>query len=42
LLFIGAITIILFGLGLLLMIVGNIVLAVAFFTAPNEVEVQST
>jgi len=42
LIFIGAITIILFGLGALLMIVGNIVLAVAFFTAPNEVEVQST
>ena len=42
LLFIGAITIILFGLGLLLMIVGNIVLAVAFFTASNEVEVQGT
>jgi len=42
LLFIGAITIILFGLGALLMIVGNIVLVVAFFTAPNEVEVQST
>jgi Predicted membrane protein len=41
LLFIGAITIILFGLGLLLIIVGYIVLAVAFFTAPNEVEVQS-
>jgi uncharacterized membrane protein len=42
LLFIGAITIILFGLGALLMIVGNIVLVVAFFTAPNEVEVQGT
>ncbi|MFZ8785947.1 DUF996 domain-containing protein [Thermocrinis sp.] len=42
LLFIGAITTILFGLGLLLMIVGYIVLAVAFFTAPNEVEVQGT
>jgi uncharacterized membrane protein len=42
LLFIGAITIILFGLGALLMIVGNIVLAAAFFTAPNEVEVQDT
>jgi len=40
LIFIGAITTILFGLGLLLMFVGNIVLAVAFFTAPNEVEVQ--
>ena len=40
--FIGAITIILFGLGLLLIIVSNIVLAVAFFTAPNEVEVQGT
>ncbi len=38
--FIGAITIILFGLGILLIIVGNIVLAVAFFTAPNEVDVQ--
>jgi uncharacterized membrane protein len=42
LLFIGAATIILFGLGLLLMFVGYIVLAVAFFTAPNEVEVQGT
>jgi uncharacterized membrane protein len=42
LLFIGAITLILFGLGALLMIVGNIVLTVAFFTAPNEVEVQGT
>jgi uncharacterized membrane protein len=40
LLFIGAITTILFGLGILLIIVGEIVLAVAFFTAPNEVEVQ--
>ncbi len=42
LLFIGAIAIILFGLGALLIIVGYIVLAVAFFTAPNEVEVQGT
>jgi uncharacterized membrane protein len=42
LLFIGGITIILFGLGALLIIVGYIVLAVAFFTAPNEVEVQGT
>jgi uncharacterized membrane protein len=42
LLFIGAITIILFGLGALLIIVSNVVLAVAFFTAPNEVEVQGT
>jgi uncharacterized membrane protein len=42
LLFIGAITTILFGLGLLLIIVGYIVLTVAFFTAPNEVEVQGT
>jgi uncharacterized membrane protein len=42
LLFIGAITTILFGLGLLLIIVGYTVLAVAFFTAPNEVEVQGT
>jgi uncharacterized membrane protein len=40
LMFIGAIAIILFGLGGLLMLVGYIVLAVAFFTAPNEVEVQ--
>jgi uncharacterized membrane protein len=40
LLFIGAITTILLGLGLLLIIVGEIVLVVAFFTAPNEVEVQ--
>jgi len=40
LMFIGAIAIILFGLGGLLIIVGYIVLAVAFFTAPNEVEVQ--
>ena len=42
LLFIGAITTILFGLGFLLAIVGEIVLAIAFFTAPNEVEVQGT
>jgi uncharacterized membrane protein len=42
LMFIGAITTILFGLGLLLIIVGYIVLAVAFFTAPNEVELQGT
>jgi uncharacterized membrane protein len=42
LLFIGAITTILFGLGILLIIVGYIMLAVAFFTAPNEVEVQGT
>jgi uncharacterized membrane protein len=42
LMFIGAITIILFGLGLLLIIVSNIVLAVAFFTAPKEVGVQGT
>jgi uncharacterized membrane protein len=40
LMFIGAITTILFGLGLLLIFVGYIVLAVAFFTAPNEVDVQ--
>jgi uncharacterized membrane protein len=40
LLFIGAITTILFGLGLLLIIVAEIILAVAFFTAPKEVEVQ--
>jgi uncharacterized membrane protein len=40
LMFIGAITIILFGLGLLLISVGYTVLAVAFFTAPKEVEVQ--
>ena len=42
LMFIGAITTILFGLGILLIIVGYIVLAVAFFTAPKEVEVQGT
>jgi len=42
LIFIGAITTILFGLGLLLMFVGYIVLAVAFFITPNEVEVQGT
>jgi uncharacterized membrane protein len=42
LMFIGAITIILFGLGVLLIFVGEILLAVAFFTAPNEVEVQGT
>jgi uncharacterized membrane protein len=42
LMFIGAIAIILFGLGGLLVLVGYIVLPVAFFTAPNEVEVQST
>ena len=41
LLFIGAITTIIL-LGLLLIVVGYIVLAVAFFTAPNEVEVQGT
>ncbi len=40
--FIGAITIILFGLGFLLIIVSNVLLAVAFFTAPNEVDVQGT
>ena len=40
LIFIGAITIILFGLGALLIIVAERLLAVAFFTAPNEVEVQ--
>jgi uncharacterized membrane protein len=40
LMFIGAIAIILFGLGGLLMLVGYILLAVAFFTTPNEVEVQ--
>ncbi len=40
LMFIGAITIILFGLGALLIIAGYIVLPIAFFTAPNEVEVQ--
>ncbi len=42
LMFIGAIAIILFGLGGLLVLVGYIVLPVAFFTAPNEVEVQGT
>jgi uncharacterized membrane protein len=42
LMFIGAITIILFGLGALLIFVGYIVLVAAFFTAPNEVEVQGT
>jgi len=42
LMFIGAIATILFGLGLLLIIVGYIVLTVAFFTAPNEVEVKGT
>jgi len=42
LIFIGVITIILFGLGLLLIVVGEIVLVVAYFTAPNEVEVQGT
>ena len=42
LMFIGAITTILFGLGLLLIIVGYIVLTVAFFTSPNEVKVQGT
>jgi uncharacterized membrane protein len=41
LMFIGAIAIILFGLGLLLIIVSNIVLAVAFFKAPSELEVQA-
>jgi uncharacterized membrane protein len=42
LLFIGANTTVLFGLGILLIIVGEIVLVVAFFTAPNEVEVKGT
>ena len=41
LIFIGAITT-LFVLGLLLIFVGYIVLAAAFFTAPNEVEVKGT
>jgi len=39
LMFIGAITIILFGLGAILLFVGWIILAVAFFTAPEEVEI---
>ena len=39
LMFIGAITIILFGLGAILLFIGWIILAVAFFTAPEEVEV---
>ncbi|MFP3254468.1 MAG: DUF996 domain-containing protein [Hydrogenobaculum sp.] len=39
LMFIGAITIILFGLGAILLFIGWIVLVVAFFTAPEEVEV---
>ncbi|MFP3158941.1 MAG: DUF996 domain-containing protein [Hydrogenobaculum sp.] len=39
LMFIGAITIILFGLGLILTLIGWIILVVAFFTAPEEVEV---
>ena len=37
--FIGAITIILFGLGAILLFIGWIILAVAFFTAPEEVEI---
>jgi hypothetical protein len=37
--FIGAITIILFGLGAILLFIGWIILAVAFFTASEEVEV---
>ena len=39
LMFIGAITIILFGLGAILLFIGWIILAVAFFTAPEEVEI---
>jgi uncharacterized membrane protein len=43
LIFIGAITTILFGLGPFAdRLWAYIVLAVAFFTAPNEVEVQGT
>ena len=41
LMFIGAITIILFGLGAILLFIGWIILAVAFFTAPEEVEVNN-
>jgi len=39
LMYIGAITIILFGLGGILLFIAWIMLAVAFFTAPEEVEV---
>jgi len=41
LMFIGAITIILFGLGLILILIGWIILVVAFFTAPEEVEANN-
>jgi len=41
LMFIGAITIILFGLGAILLFIGWIILAVAFFTAPEEVEANN-
>ncbi len=39
--YIGAITLILFGIGFIIRIVGWIILAVAFFTAPDEVEVRT-
>ncbi len=39
--YIGAITIILFGIGIILWIVGWIILVVAFFTAPDEVEIRA-
>jgi len=41
LMFIGAITIILFGLGAILLFIGWIILAVAFFTAPYTVEITA-
>ncbi|MGC8649429.1 MAG: DUF996 domain-containing protein [Hydrogenobaculum sp.] len=41
LMYIGAITIILFGLGGILLFIGWIVLAIAFFTAPDEVELRA-
>ncbi len=39
--FIGAITIILFGIGGIVLFVGWILLAIAFFTAPDEVELRA-
>ncbi|SNZ15977.1 DUF996 domain-containing protein [Hydrogenobacter hydrogenophilus] len=41
LMYIGAITVILFGIGIILWIVGWIILVIAFFTAPDEVEIRA-
>ncbi|MGC8588671.1 MAG: DUF996 domain-containing protein, partial [Hydrogenobaculum sp.] len=41
LILIGAIMIILLGLGLILLPIGWIVVAIAFFTAPDEVELRA-